>query len=252
MARMTDLRGAAGHEPSLLGVLGRMDEDALATLLRVRPDLLDPPPRNRAALAARAADPASVETCRQALDLGAQQVVEALCLLPKPAATGQLADLLGLADNDRDLADVLRRLCDRALVAWDGTEVRLLVKIAVRYPAGLGPPVAVALAPQPAPYLAKCALYLGVDPGRTKTDTLAAIAEALSDTRLLARLLMTAPSGAAEVARRLAFEGPEGYAPGATYAAVRSEETPVGWLVSRGILAPIGWDTVVLMGEAGL
>ncbi len=36
------------------------------------------------------------------------------------------------------------------------------------------------------------------------------------------------------------------------FPAARIEQTAAGWLVSRGLLAPSGWDLVVLVGEAGL
>ncbi len=238
----------------MLDALRRLDQAGVATLLQARPDLALPPPHTLTELAARAVAPASVEACRQALDLGARQVLEALCLLPTPTTVA--AVLLVLAADDAqsraDLDAALERLCGRALVGRDGDRLRLLVNVEVRHPAGLGPPAQVALAPQPAVVLAECAERLGASVGTTKAATLANIADALSIPGHLTALLAQAPSGALEVATTLAFGGPEGRAAGAVYPGARSEHTAVGWLVSRGALAPTGWDTVVMVAEAGL
>ena len=249
MARTTPGRAQAREEPSLLGALGRLDEVALATLLTVRPDLADPPPRSLIDLAARADAPASVNACQETLDLASHQVHAALCLLPAPATVGQLSQLLVVDEHDPDLAAALRSLVDRAMVVRDGDRVRLLPGLELRFPAGLGPPVAVALAAQSAVALANCARRLGVPAGTTKAATLASITAALAEPGQVARLLKGAPAGAAELVRRLAHDGPEGYAPGAAY---NGDKSAAGWLANRAMVAPVGWDTVLLVREVGL
>ncbi len=248
MPRATQVR-AGQEEPSVLDVLGSLDERGLADLLAARPDLLDPPPRGMLDLATRASGPLSLEACRQALDRGCHQVHQALSLLPPAATIGQLAALLGVDDDDPDLVAVLGRLAERALVLRDGERLQLLPGLELHHPAGLGPPVAVALAPQSGPSLANCAQRLGVKAGTTKSATLSAIGEALSDPAAVSRLLAKAPAGAGELARRLAYEGPEGHTAGAVYS---GDKTPAGWLANRGFVAPFGWDTVVLVREVGL
>ncbi len=256
MARTTAVRSRGGEEHPVLDALRRLDQAGVATLLAARPDLLAPAPHTLSELAARAVGPASVEACRQGLDRGAQQVLEALCLLPTPTTVPALALVLGidggLGPVDPDLADVLHRLCERALVVRDGDRLRLLVNVGVRHPAGLGPPAQSALASQPAAVLAACAERLGSGAGSTKAATLANISDALAGPGHLLGLLAGGPEGAAEVAATLAFDGPEGRAAGAVYPGARSEHTAVGWLVSRGVLAPTGWDTVVIVAEAAL
>ena len=249
MARPTPVRAPKREASSLLGALSRLDEGALATLLVARPDLADPPPRSLADLAARAGSPASVEACRRTLDLAGHQVHAALCLLPAPATVGQLAGLLAVDEDDHDLAEGLRRLTDRAMVARDGDRLHLFPGLDIRHPAGLGPPVAEALAPQSAPALASIAQRLGVPAGSTKAASLASIARALSEPGRVARLLAKAPAGAGDLARHLAYDGPEGYATGAVY---NGDKTAAGWLANRGVVAPVGWDTVLLVREAGL
>ncbi|MEA2931766.1 MAG: hypothetical protein QOI56_551, partial [Actinomycetota bacterium] len=254
MARAVHVRPQQQREESsLLAVLERLDEGALATFLAARPDLAAPPPRSLVELAARAAAPASVTACREGLDLACHQVHAALCLLPTPATLGQLSGLFLVDEDDPDLAAAVHRLADRLIVVHDGERVGLLPGMDIRHPAGLGPPVAAALSPQSAAALTTCAQRLGVAPAATKTATktatLAAIAGALSEPGRLARLLATAPAGAADLARRLAYDGPEGHAAGAVY---HGDKTSAGWLANRGIVAPVGWDTVLLVREAGV
>ena len=249
MARTSYTRAPGPQELSILDALGRLDEAGLAALLAARPDLVDPPPRSLLDVAVRAATAASIEASRETLDLGAHQVHAALCLLPPPATVAQLARLLSVDVDDRDLADALGRLGDRALVSRDGERVVVLPGADIRNPAGLGPPVAAAFAAQSAAALATCAQRLGVAPGDSKARTLAAIAAALSEPGRLPRMLAKAPAGVAELASRLAYDGPEGYAVGAAY---NGDKTAAGWLVNRGVLAPAGWDTVILVREAAV
>ncbi|HVF13727.1 MAG TPA: helicase-associated domain-containing protein [Acidimicrobiales bacterium] len=249
MARTTPVRAQGREKRSLVDLLDLLDERVLATLLRARPDLAHPPPRGMMELAVRAGTPASVEACRRALDLAGHQVHAALCLLPNPATLGELATILEIDEEDSDLATVLGRLTDRAIVVRDGDQLWLAPGLDIRHPAGLGPPAAIALAPQSAPALANCAQRLGVAPGATKAATMVAIAGVLSQPERLSHLLKTAPPGAADLVRRLAYDGPEGYAAGAVY---NGDKTAAGWLVNRGVVAPAGWDTVLLVREAGL
>ena len=254
MARTMAARSRGGEEHPLLDALRRLDEAGIAALLEARPDLVQPPPHTLPELAARALAPASVEACWHALDHGARQVLEALCLLPSPTTLGALIELLAVDDLEvaADLADVLGRVCGRGLVTRDGDRLQLLVNLEVPHPAGLGPPARAALSSQPAVALDACADRLGVRGGPTKAATLATIGKALATPGLLLDLLADAPEATAEMAATLALGGPEGRASGALYATARSDHTPLGWLLNRGVLAPTGWDTVVLVGEAGL
>jgi len=250
VARIMSVRGPGREERLVLDALGRLDEAGLATLLAARPDLVDPPPYTLDELAARVVGPASVEACREALDLGCRQVHEALLLLPRPTTLGQLAALMSVDPGDHDLAEAIRRLGDRALVGRDGDRLQLFPGPQIRYPAGLGPPAVVALAPQSAPALAGYVQRLGLVAAATKSANLTAIAEALSDPERVAELLAKAPPGAADLVRRLASaDGPEAYTAGAVYS---GDKTAAGWLANRGVVAPLGWDTVVLVREVGL
>ncbi len=251
MARATPVRAQGREELTVLDLLGRLDERRLATLLTVRPDLADPPPKSLIELATRAVAPVSVEVCRLQLELAGHQVHCALCLLSGSATVAELAGLLSVDEDDPDLAHAVSALTDRAMVLRDGDRLSLLPGLELRFPAGLGPPVAVALASQSGPALTACAQRLGVivTAGTTKAATLASMSEVLSDPGWLSRLLAKAPPGAADLVRRLAYDGPEGHAPGAIY---NGDKTAAGWLVNRGVVAPVGWDTVLLVREVAI
>jgi Helicase conserved C-terminal domain len=126
---------------------GRSD-DELRSLLSARPELINPMPAELGALAARATTPAAVSRAVDRLDRLSLAVLEALLVLPQPAAYGTLKRTLGLGEL-RDAVDLLR---SRGLV-W-GTNRTLRSAPGVRqvfpYPAGLGPPAAEALAGYPA------------------------------------------------------------------------------------------------------
>src|SRR5690349_6216792 len=105
----------ANDWPGLAATLAGLDDVRLARLLALRPDLSSPPPRDWAVLASRAGAWPSARDAYRELDRAAQRVAEALCLLPTPAAIADVADLLGVAGDDPDLAGALTRLEDRAL-----------------------------------------------------------------------------------------------------------------------------------------
>ncbi|EXU63917.1 DNA-binding protein [Streptomyces sp. PRh5] len=69
-------------------------DDALAALLRARPDLLSPVPNDLTQLATRAGTRASVVRAVERLDRFAQQTAEALAVAPDPCSYETLRDLL--------------------------------------------------------------------------------------------------------------------------------------------------------------
>ncbi|MFE2180397.1 helicase-associated domain-containing protein [Streptomyces sp. NPDC059455] len=69
-------------------------DDALAALLRARPDLLSPVPNDLTQLATRAGTRASVVRAVERLDRFAQQTAEALAIAPDPCSYETLRDLL--------------------------------------------------------------------------------------------------------------------------------------------------------------
>ena len=249
-------------ERDLAGWLRGLPDADLGQLLRERPDLLHPVPSDVAVLASRASGRVSVELALDRLDLGALQVVEAMALLPEPASTSALAELLEVAPSR--LARAITHLRANALV-W-GTDDALRLATAVRellpFPAGLGPPARSALAEIPPArlpgLLADLASLLGhpiadLPEQPSAAEALDAIAGLFEDHDRLANLLAAVPPKPREVIDLLAAGSPVGR----TGAARRpvdatTADTPLRWLLAHGLLVAVDDYTVVLPREIGL
>jgi len=241
--------------PGLAATLAAFDDHRLLQLLAMRPDLTRPVPRDLSTLASRAGAWPSARDCYHALDRAGQHVVEALCLLPQPAALPELASLLGVDVDDTDLASALDRLEDRALAfrlsaggLSNGAKVRLLPALRqVDYPARLGPPLTSLLSGQSGPVLEQMAHRLGIKPARTKPETLALVIALLSDAGAVGRLVDGGPEGAADLARRVAAQGPLVTVKHGLYGV--SDQTTAGWMVNRGLLGIADYFTGVMPRE---
>ncbi|HVM03018.1 MAG TPA: helicase-associated domain-containing protein [Acidimicrobiales bacterium] len=231
-------------------LLATWDDDRLRRLLEARPDLASPPPRSLAEVAARATEGRSVEEAYRRLDGGAQQVVEALAVLPEPAPVADLASMLAPGVRPADLDGPLERLEGLALVSRHGDSVALNPGLSrSHHRAGLGPPLAVLLGTVPASELAEACRRLGVKPGRGRAESLAALAGCVAEPHRARRILEEAPPGAAELAREAAA-GAHVQVRGSVY--YLHDRSPAGWLLARGFLAVAGWDLLVMPGEVGL
>lgn len=162
--------------PSLVDWLRDRDDDALAELLRLRPDLAVPPPADLTVLATRAGVRAAVHRACDDLDTPALAVLEALVVAgadTAPVTRAELARLLGPDVPAASLDAALAALCARAL-AWGGADALAVVPAArdvvPRHPGGLGRP-----ATGPAASSGLPELIAGVDPDERRVlDTLAA------------------------------------------------------------------------------
>ncbi|MEZ5115939.1 MAG: helicase C-terminal domain-containing protein [Candidatus Nanopelagicales bacterium] len=243
----TDAAGAPGRAAvrSLADDLRRRDDDALRTLLELRPDLLHPVPADLVQLALRATTATSVVAALDRLDRWTLQVAEVLAVLDEPASATEVH--AAFADPDGSLAqpvaEALQRLRARGLVWLDGGDdpgsedgeadvadgglrlVRTARDALGPYPCGLGPPGAPAH-PRLAAYAA--------DPSRLDA--------ALAD----------APEAALRALHSLAAGPPVGSVAGADRpVSEASARTPVEWLLARDLLLPRGPDSVVLPREVG-
>jgi len=250
---------------------GRSDDD-LVDLLRARPDLLVPFPRDLAALAARACEPASVRRALDGLDTPTLQVLQVLVALPEPVAAAEVGRRWG-APADRYLAGL------RSLAIVRGSSQDLICVRAVRellgpHPAGLGPPLAEALGCRSPQLLNEILGVHGLGPAADPQEALHRLSDHLGRARTVEDLLERAPDGARRVLGSLAWGPPrgrlpstgrppgpgngaraDGTAPGRTGADTTGPGNgtgPIGWLLATGLLAPADAGHVVLPREVAL
>ncbi|GAA3101788.1 helicase-associated domain-containing protein [Pseudonocardia yunnanensis] len=202
----------------LVDWLRAQDDEMLAVLLRLRPDLAVPPPADLTVLATRAGIRASVHRACDDLDRLTLTVLEALVVAgaeSAPSSLGELRRLLGPDLSEAAVSRPLRALRDRALV-WGPDEELSLVPAALdvvpRHPGGLGRESA------------------GLAASSELPDLLASVAP--DERRVLEALAAGPPIG-----RSRAGADPE---------------SPVGRLLARGLLMRVDAETVELPRQVGL
>ncbi len=235
---------------SLADDLRERDDEALAALLRARPDLVSPVPSDITALAARAASRPSALRALDRLDLFHLQVVDVLAALPEPTTAQDVDRLLG-ADASAPLA----KLRELALV-WgpdDGLRLVRAVRDAVPNPGGLGPPAEDVLATYSPSRLAQLVADLELPPTGDPATAVASIIAVLRDPEAIERLLAETAPSARELAEKLAEGPPTGRVAQAERRVTRSgANSAVEQLLARALLLVVGPDTVVLPREVGL
>ncbi|QSB14459.1 helicase C-terminal domain-containing protein [Natronosporangium hydrolyticum] len=214
-------------------VRGQSDE-ALAELLRARPDLIVPLPGDLSGLAARAQSRLSVTRALDQLNQFQLEILDGIRLTRDPTGHSSLDQVLAITAGAPGRADVprveagqvraaVRQL--RQLLLVYGTDEALQVVAAVDevlgpHPAGLG---------RPAAELSEACAALVGDPAR------------------LRRTLLSAPPAARAVLERLAVGPPVGATTDEPAA-----DSPVAWLVSRGMLIATAPGAVELPRELGM
>lgn len=244
--------GGSGPRTLAEDLRGR-DDDALAALLRARPDLTTPVPVDLTQLATRATTRASVARALERLDRFTLQVLDAAVVLPDGFGYAALRDLIG---DVPELPGAVETLRVRALL-WGPDDalrvVRTVRDLAGAAPAGFGPPLAVALGSTGPARLQELLADLGLAPTADAVAAIRAIGALFADRKAMAALLGEAPPAAVEVLEKLVWGPPTGSVRGAERP-VRAADanSPVEWLLARALLVPAGPQTVVLPRELGL
>ncbi len=243
-----------GDRPrSLTEDLRARDDDALASMLLARPDLLNPVPADLVSLAARATTRSSVQRALDQLDQFTVQVVEVICALSDPLRREDVRRLLG-ADPDRPLATLhAAGLVFGADDDGDQLFVVRAVREIVGAPAGLGPPAEEALRSYGPARLERLLTDLGLGPTGDPVAAAAEVAARLADRSWVDGLLADAPAEARDALATMTW-GPAVGRLGRAHREVDTDtaRTPVEWLLARGLLVAADGDTVVLPREVGL
>jgi hypothetical protein len=249
----TTYGGAVAQSPprSLADDLRGRDDDALADLLTLRPDLTVPPPEDLTSLAAAAAGRLSVQRAIDGLDTPTLQVLEVLAVLPEPVSAAEVGRRWG-ATATSQLATL------RALALVWGTPRALRLVRAARdslgpHPAGLGPPLADALDRRSPSRLAELLEDLGLPPTGDPVEALRRLTDHLGRADTVNALLTEAPDGARELLDRLTWGPPVGRVNDADRPVrTGTAASPVDWLLAHGLLAVADPGHVVLPREIAL
>ena len=240
-----------GSPRTLADELRSWPDEALAELLRVRPDLLSPVPGDLTQLATRAGTRGSVSRALERLDQFASQTAQALAIAPDPCPVEALAALL--PGGESELPRALASLRAQAVI-WGGDQRLRLVRTAKEL---LAPTATSPSATGLGPSLAEAAV--GMSPGRLQdilvndglpttadpVSALASLASLFADRQRMDTLLDDAPAEATAMLGKLVWGPPYGEVSG-------DPSPPVRWLLDRALLLPAGPRTVVLPREVAL
>ncbi|MDH6126254.1 helicase C-terminal domain-containing protein [Kitasatospora sp. GP82] len=267
---------AAAAPRTLAEELRARSDEALAELLRARPDLLNPVPSDLTQLAARLSSRASALRALELLDRFTLQVAEALAATPDGSPEAAVRNLLAgparvkahpLADPvDRAavtaaLPAALATLRSRALLWGPDSALRLVIAVrealapSANNPGrtGLGPTLAEATTGMSPARLQQLLAGAGLPPTPDPVTAVAALAALLADRKRCAALLAEAPEAALALLEKLVWGPPTGTVPDAARQVTADEaRSPVEWLLARGLLLPSSPGSVVLPRELAL
>jgi Helicase conserved C-terminal domain len=231
--------------------LRTLDPDALARLLRRRPETRSAPvPRDIGELASRLQGRMGVATAFQSVPLPAVQVLETVRAFGC-GTRDELAALLGEDGLDATLA----LLADHALLwTYDG-QLYLAgeVRTGLGYPLRLGPAAEELLQPLPIGKLREVAEMQGMPVPGLKKELRQALLARYKDPQALRDMVAKAPPDAQRMLEAAAWQGPLVREPERVFSAGGAHYLgTAGWAVEHGLLLPDGWQQLVMPREVAL
>lgn len=238
---------------TMLDFLSGLDESRLAELAATHlPDEEQPP--GLPELAAMLLDPGTVTGTIAVLSLPELQVAEALSLRAAGTRRADLAQLLGVAVDDADLAMMLGRLEWHALAWPDGDWIRaapIYEVIVGGY--GFGPSARIELPQLPLDRLQRIAYNLDAPVGRDRASLLDGVCAALADAATVRAKFAAAPEATKDLLLSLAADEPYYFDPRQMGALRTNRPTPLRWAVDHGLIMwNVAGMAAVLPSEVGV
>ncbi|HLS04252.1 MAG TPA: helicase-associated domain-containing protein, partial [Actinomycetales bacterium] len=225
---------------SVLHILRQYSDDQLLALLAARPDLATPPPGSLAGLAARALTRPSLERAIAGLNTFELQVLESVAVLTHslPVATltpTVIRRALGRRVPAARVREAINGLKEKLLLSGSATDLHAPAEVFAAlgpFPAGLGPSLTETLTQR----------------GDLTDEERELWTAQLTSAQHLTELLAQAPKRAHRVLELLTWGPPIGD----RGSAGGSDNSPLTWLISRGLLATAGEQHVALPREIAL
>lgn len=240
------------HHWTLASWLSSRSDDELRALLRARPDLASPIPRDFTQLASRAGSRPSVLTAIDHLDRLSLNVLAAFAVPAQPVALKEVTSLLG---DDPHVLAAVQRVREMALVFGEDDGMRLTNAVAnlINRPAGLGEPYLALLRQLPHQRLKELAEEVGVSATGAAAEIAERIAPPLADGQRINELLADPPPGVLNVLTAIDTAGGVGTIDDALRPVSRDDaDTPVRWLLAHRLLIAKDDVHVELPREVGL
>ncbi len=233
--------------------LRTLAEDQLTALVATRRDVtIEPVPKTVDQLAERLLHPSSMAAACALLTLPQLQVGEAAAALGDGCTTVRLAGLLGVPEDDPDLAEALRRLAALALV-WPRAGGLAAAHLSEMWPhpLDLGAGAADLLVTRNMTELRKLAKLYGISAtGRGKDELITALAGWLAQPENVRRLVAEAPAEVRDQLGDLARQSDSLFGrPGVMFG---SPGMVLPWAVERGLLVRSMWNVNEMPREVAL